>query len=153
MITEEDSKRILEAKNCNDCLEWHKYCKAECCKIVLLHVDLETVKKATEFVDLMVSPRLNLNEIQYYLWRDVSYIRNRFLRFKKSRIITVGRKVLYIHPCSQLRGNLCVGHKTGAKPIICKALTKETARLPNQGFIVTDNCLFKYKLMGDSLNE
>jgi hypothetical protein len=43
-----------------------------------------------------------------------------------------------------LENNRCKGHPDN-KPLICKQLTKETAKGEHPGFVVTDNCLFRYK--------
>ena len=95
---------------------------------------------------LTVKVKQPFTDYRYYSLRDVQYVRG-FLRFKKDRIVVVGRKVMYIHPCKLLKGNLCEGHPN-KKPEICKLLTLETAKLPGQPFELTDNCLFKYKSKG-----
>lgn len=143
MTSEEDKQRFIEAAKCNDCLCWHHHCKAECCKIIFLNIDPGELDKGVKFFIIRPDKPLSFGEIRYYKFRDVEYIRG-LLRFKKERIVVVGRKVMYIHPCKLLDGNLCKGHPDN-KPEICKSLTLETAQLPGQPFEVTDNCLFKYK--------
>ena len=86
---------------------------------------------------------------RYYRLRYMGYTRG-ILKIKKSRIHTVGRKLFYLHRCSHLdENNLCKVHNE-SKPKICKDLTIDTARDKKRGFIVTDNCLYKYKLKGGS---
>ena len=83
-------------------------------------------------------------DYRYYSLRDVQYLRG-FLRFRKDRIIVVGRKVMYIYNCKLLTEDLkCEGHPD-KKPELCKIFNLETANLLGQGFELTDNCLFKYK--------
>ncbi len=141
MIDEETQKRMVEAKSCNDCISWHHHCKAECCKIIFLNINPKVLGEGIKFLSIKV--RQPLKDYRYYLLRDVEYLRG-VLRFKKSRIIVVGRKVMYFYPCNLLEGNLCKSHLDN-KPELCKILTLETARLPGQPFELTDNCLFRYK--------
>lgn len=143
MISQEDSERFLEAQKCKDCLGWHSHCKAECCKIIFLNINIEDLKKGSKLFALKPNPPLSLRDRRYYQLRDVECVRG-FLRFKKERIVVIGRKVMYIHPCKLLKGNLCEGHPEN-KPALCKALTLETAHVPGQPFELTENCLFKYK--------
>ena len=143
MISEEDQRRVIEAKSCKDCLGWHHHCKAECCKIVFLNIDPKELEKGVRFFALKPNKPLGPGERRYYQLRDVEFIRG-LLRFKKDRIIVVGRKVMYVYPCKLLKGNLCEGHPDN-KPELCKFLTLETAYLAGSSFNLTDNCLFKYK--------
>jgi len=144
MMSEEDIKRIEEAKECDNCLCWHKHCKAECCKIVFIDkTDPEILKEGGRYVIIKLKRPLGLSDRRYYQLRGVDCIRD-LLRFRKDRIIVVGRQMMYVHPCELLEGNLCKGHPD-KKPLICKLLTLETSKRPGQPFRVSDNCLFKYK--------
>lgn len=148
MISEEDKQKYLEASKCKDCLSWHKHCKAECCSIVFLNIDPSELEKPGELFTMKI--KQPFEEWRYYSLRDVEYLRG-VLRFKKERIVVVGRKVMYIHPCKKLKGNLCEDHPD-KKPELCKILTLETSKLPKQPFALTDNCLFKYKRTEVNLN-
>ena len=142
MISEEDVQRCAEAENCKDCLGWHHHCKAECCKIMFINIDIEELEKPGKFLKIKV--KQPFTDWRYYSLRDVEYLRG-ILRFRKDRIVVVGRKVMYVHPCKYLTDDLrCKGHPDN-KPQLCKVITLETAKLPGQPFAVTDNCLFKYK--------
>ena len=146
----EDVKRFQEAKVCNDCLGWHKHCKAECCKIVSLNIDPALLETQSEYLIIKVKP-MTPSDQRYYRLRDVRYARGT-LRFRKDRIHVFGRKVFYIHQCELLdENNLCKGHPFN-KPKLCKALTLDTAEETQKGYFVTDNCLFKYKEKGGSNN-
>lgn len=147
MINEEDVKRFQEAKGCEDCLGWHKHCKAECCKIVSINIDpAELDKTQSPYLIIKVKP-MSPSDQRYYWLRDVRYARGT-LRFKKDRIHILGRKVFYIHQCELLdENNLCKGHPD-KKPQLCQALTLDTAEETRKGYFVTDNCLFKYKMKG-----
>ena len=142
MIDEEEKQKYCEASKCKDCVGWHKYCNAECCKIVVINIDPDEIKKAA--IHLNINPgKLGVSDIKYYANRDVDYVRG-LLRFKKDRLEVVGRKVYYMYPCKRLDGNMCLDHPDN-KPELCKALTLETSKLPGQPFALTRNCLFKYK--------
>ena len=143
MISEEDKKRYAECIKCEGCLDWHHHCKAECCKIVFINIDPKELEKSGSLLTINPEPKLSPKDMRYYQLRDVQCIRG-LLRFKKDRIIVVGNKVMYVHPCNLLKDNLCEGHPDN-KPELCKALTLETAKIPGQPFALTDNCLFKYK--------
>jgi len=150
MISEEDKQKYAEATKCSNCLEWHKHCHAECCSIVFLKIDPSELDKPGKLFSIKPD-KLSLSDQWYYRLRDVEYVRG-FLRFKKERIIVVGRKVIYIHSCKLLKNNLCEGHPD-KKPEICKMLTLETAKLPGQPFELTDNCLFKFKSKEVKIND
>lgn len=143
MISEEDKQRYIEATKCKDCLGWHHHCHAECCKTIFLIIDPKELDKPGKYYTMTPKESLGLGQMRYYQLRDVEYTHG-VLRFRKDRIIVVGRKVMYIYPCKLLKGNLCSAH-SGVRPEICKLLTEETARAPGMPFQLTDNCLFKYK--------
>ena len=143
MISEEDKQRYIEASKCEDCLSWHHHCKAECCKIIFLKINPEELEKGVRFFTMKPKKPLSPQMRRYYQLRDVECIRG-LMRFKKERIIVVGRKVMYVYPCKLLKGNLCGGHPDN-KPELCKMLTLETAKILGQPFELTDNCLFRYK--------
>ena len=144
MIDEKEKQRYIEASKCDNCLQWHKHCNAECCKIVRINVNPKELDKCFNYLSVKPGSKLGLSDIKYYKNRDVGYLRGN-LRFKKERCEVIGGMVYYFHPCSRLKGNLCMDHKDGKKPELCKALTLETAKLPGQPFYITPNCLFKYK--------
>jgi len=142
MISEEEKQRYAQAAKCHDCIHWHKHCKAECCKIIFLKIDPEELEKPGKLLTIKV--KQPFRDYRYYSLHDVEYIRG-FLRFKKDRIVVVGRKVMYVYNCKLLTDDLkCEGHPDN-KPELCKLLTLETANLLGEGFQLTDNCLFKYK--------
>jgi len=143
MISEEEKQRYIEASKCKGCLDWHHHCQAECCKIIFLDIDPDKLKCGGRFFSVKISDLRNFVDRRYYQLHDVECVRG-LLRFKKSKIITVGRKVMYISPCKLLKDNLCMGHPD-KKPELCKMLTLENAKIPEQPFRLTDNCLFKYK--------
>ena len=143
MISEEDKQKYVESSKCEDCLGWLHHCNAECCKIIFLNIDLKKLEKPGKLLTLKLKDPLSLSDGRYYNLRDVQYIRG-VLRFKKERIIVVGRKVMYIYDCKLLKDNLCIGHPDD-KPELCRVLNLETSKLPGQPFELTDNCLFKYK--------
>lgn len=142
MIDEEEKQKYCEAAKCENCLEWHKHCNAECCRSVFLNIPLEMLEGGGRYV--LVNPgKIGLSDIKYYKNRDVDYLRG-LLRFKKERIEVIGRKIIYFWDCSRLNGHLCLDHPD-KKPELCKMLTLDTAKLPGQPFALTPNCLFKYK--------
>lgn len=142
MMNEEDVKRFAEAKKCDSCLQWHKYCNAECCKMLTINGPKELLEGGAKYFSVNVGPMESSDQI-YYQLRDVEYTRGK-LRFLKERCFMAGNKIIYWHPCKLLNGCLCSGHPN-RKPELCKALTKDNANLPGQKFLVTENCLFKYK--------
>ena len=142
MISEEDKKRYIEAAKCSECTQWLHHCKAECCKIIFLSIDPKELEKPGKLLTIKV--KQPFKDYRYYSLHDVEYLRG-LLRFKKDRIIVVGRKVMYVYNCKLLTDDLrCKGHPDN-KPELCKLLTLETAKLLGKGFQLTDNCLFRYK--------
>ena len=142
MISEEEKQKYCEASKCKDCVHWHKYCNAECCRTILLNIDPKELEKGGIYFTTRPD-KLTHSEVIYYRNHDVQYIRG-LLRFRKDRIEVIGKKVLYFHDCSRLDGNMCLDHPD-KKPELCKFLTSETAQMMDRGFTLTPNCMFKYK--------
>jgi len=144
-----ENKRILEAKNCENCKGWIKYCSAECCKIIFLEIDPKKIFSEGKFLTIKLSEKLGLDEIRYYKFRDVEYLRGN-LRFKKERLTLVNGQVVYLFDCEHLENNICKVQDN--KPKLCKDLNLENSSLENQSFKLTDNCLFKYKCKEVKIN-
>lgn len=144
MISEEDKVRMEEAKTCNDCLCWHKYCKAECCKMIFFDgVDPKELNDKSNYI--IVKKIVTWDEHIYYSLHGIQCLRNS-LRIPKQHCVVINGRVVYVRACDLLdENNLCIGHPEH-KPLICQKLTAETA-YKNKGIIVTDNCLFRYKEM------
>jgi hypothetical protein len=142
MISEEEKQKYCEATKCSNCTQWLHHCDAECCRSIFLNIDPKELENGSKYYDCRVGV-LGLDEIRYYKYHDVAYVRG-LLRFKKERIHVIGRKVVYLWTCSKLKDNLCLDHPD-KKPELCKLLTAETAMAGNDAFRLTSNCLFKYK--------
>ena len=83
MIDEEEKQKYCEASKCKDCTQWHKHCNAECCKIIVINIDIDKIDEAARY--LHINPgKIGLSDIKYYANRDVDYVRG-LLRFKKDR--------------------------------------------------------------------
>ena len=134
---------IEEAKTCADCLRWHKWCQAECCKIAYLNINPKRLKENTRFLDVFPGRKLSYSEIVYYKYRDVPYTHG-VLRFRKYRISMIGNDIVYIHSCSRLKDNKCLDHPD-KKPKICRDFNAETAKGIHAKYRTTPRCLFKYK--------
>ena len=149
MISEEEKIRLEDAKSCNDCLSWHKHCKAECCKMILLNgINPSVLEESGNFI--MVRRILTANERWYYRLHGIGIIHGS-LRIDKSLCLNINGELYYIRKCDLLDGeNKCKGHPDN-KPQICRMLTEHNLdECRKKGLIVTDNCLFKYK---EGLNE
>jgi len=144
MISEEDKIRYSECKNCTTCQEWHHHCNAECCKSIKINMDPKEISGDGKYLTIIPRNKLKISDIFYYQYHDVEYIRGQ-LRFKRDRIYIIGNNVWYLHPCCHLENNLCKLHGTSQQPIMCQELTLESAKIEGNPFVVTDNCLFKYK--------
>jgi hypothetical protein len=155
MMTEEDKKLVQEAKNCDSCLQWHKYCKAECCSVIFLKIPVDVLDSPGKFIS--IQSIIKLDERWYYRLRGVEYAHG-MLRFRKKNCVVLDNRVAYIRKCDLLTDNLLCKNHGGRRPHICEALTIETAKqegkyFGEQRFKVTEHCLFKYKNMGDEENE
>lgn len=139
-----ETERIKEARSCHDCINWHKHCNAECCKSVLIGVNLKRLYEAKEYLLIKVGT-ISPSDQYYYKLRGVRYTRGT-LRFRKDKIKIIDGKVYYKETCSMLDGNMCKIHFTG-KPKLCQELTIKTCHQTDR-FVLTPNCLFKYKLQG-----
>jgi len=142
MISEEDKTRIKDAVVCSNCLDWHKHCKSECCRIIYVGSNVEELNKDGKFIK--VKANLNYDQKWYYVLRDVKYVHGQLL-FLKERCINSQGRLLYVHDCSFLKDMLCEGHLQ-RKPELCRNL-REFGDAKKLGAFITDNCLFKYKEM------
>jgi hypothetical protein len=143
MIKQLQEQMAKEAKTCSDCLGWHKWCQAECCKIAYLDINTEVLKEDHTFIDVRPSRKLSYSEILHYKYRDVPFVHG-VLRFKKARITIIGEEMMYIWPCSRLKHDKCLDHPD-KKPKICRDLTAETAKGIHAKYRTTPRCLFKFK--------
>ena len=150
MIDEEEKQRYIEATKCDNCLQWHKHCNAECCRCIFLNIDVKLLDGPCKYITINPGA-LSGSDITYYKNHDVDVLRG-LLRFKKERIEIIGNKVIYFWDCNKLVGNMCSEHDKN-EPEICRLLTLETAKLPSQPFALTPNCLFKYKMREVKKNE
>lgn len=147
----EEEKRIAECGKCDDCVCWHKYCKAECCKMIDLNIDPVKLNLSGEYVRIK-SGLLAPSDQWYYRLHGVQYNRG-VLSFKKKNITMIGKRIVYFYVCDYLdENNLCKGHPD-KKPEICRVLNEETATKSEMRFFITDNCLFKYKMMKGGNNN
>ena len=129
---------VEEAKGCSGCLDWHKHCRAECCKMLRFYnAELPKVGK------LLRMMRPQNPEMQAYLKLRGANYQHGWITVPVKDCVQMGDDVIYAKRCKWLTpDNLCQGHPN-EKPEICKRLTLETAGDP--GMVITPNCLFKYK--------
>lgn len=139
MIRHKD--RFEEAKTCDNCLCWLKYCMAECCR--QFHFPLGP---RSDIVVAGGCARVRIPMTQDRQWYfelhgvricdDVLVIPETHCAFKPG-LLSVSM------PCSLLTAdNLCSGHPEN-KPVLCRNLTLNSAR---EGiYHLTSNCLFAYK--------
>lgn len=142
-MDEIEEQRYKEASKCDGCVNWLKHCNAECCKQIIISMNPKHFKAEGKYLTVDPGKKLGLSDIKYYKLHDVEYLRG-VLRFRSDRIFVKGNILVYKYECQYLKDNLCIGHPHN-KPDVCKSLTLETAKLPEQNFVLTDNCLFKYK--------
>lgn len=145
MISEEDKVRIREAKTCNKCKEWHKYCDAECCKLLYICKDPSELSNPGKYIQ--IKKVLTVDQRLYYKLHGVKILHG-YIRFDKSKCIPYGDKIIFVNRCKWLNNNNeCIEH-SDKRPSVCRQLSKETAKDTSAyGFDVTPNCLFKYKNM------
>lgn len=147
MISENDKKLVQDAKQCSNCLEWHKHCKAECCSIIYLNISQDQYNKHNDYID--IKKPLLPNDIWYYKLRGIRYIHG-IMRIPKLHCKYLGNQLVYLRKCNLLLDNYkCKGHPD-KKPNLCKSLTLETSKTNNSRWVLTPNCLFKYKLKSEN---
>jgi hypothetical protein len=149
MMSEEDKKLMEEAKHCSSCLEWHKHCQAECCKTIIVNITKGEYDASEGRIRMrsFVLPDMQ----RYYEFHGVRCCRG-ILFFRKDKIIEVKGKYVYVQPCVMLTDDLkCKLHNKN-KPKICVILDEDYAKGKHKELVVTDNCLFKYKIMEGDKN-
>lgn len=141
MISEKDKIRLEDAKTCTSCIEWHKHCMAECCKIIEINVPFNRL--TIEKKNVIIHKHLTLEERQYYKLRGVRYMHGKVL-FPAHKCKPYGLKTIYFSVCDKLKDNKCIGYPDN-RPNICKEFTAETA-LTSGKAIITPNCMYKYQV-------
>ena len=150
MLNEQEKQMAMDAAHCDDCLGWHKHCKAECCSVVFLNAPASEVMSKGRYI--RIQGHLSLGNRKYYRLRGVRYVHG-ILLFEKSMCKPHGNRIIYIRPCDWLTDKLlCKGHPDD-KPELCKVLTLDTANDPKMGFEITPNCLFRFKVKGVEIDE
>lgn len=150
MMSEEDKEMLRESKKCDNCLQWHKYCKAECCLTVFLNLRPDALKDKRSFLDFRMI--IDFDKRWYYRLRGINYVHG-VLRFPKKDCRVVGNEVIFMRKCELLTEDLkCRGHPD-KKPRICRTLNVETSKLEGRGYRVTPHCLLKFKRMEDEKDE
>ncbi len=139
---------VEEAKACDDCLCWLKYCKAECCSEFHFLVNPRS-DVAIDHGILKLRIPMTPDRKWYYRLHgvkvvdDVLHIPQEYSHFTPT-LIVVRMK------CNLLtEDNLCLGHPD-SKPDFCKSLKLETAKKLSQlesgpRVFLTPNCLFNFK--------
>ena len=141
MMSVEEKKKLEDAFDAKDCLDWHKHCNAECCRMIFLGVTHEDIKGNSFFIKIPAHP--NYDERRYYKYHDVNYVHGN-LMYRRDRCFVVDGDVVYKFDCENLVDCKCILHPDG-KPSVCKELTEEKTK--SRRFRVTKNCLFRYKEM------
>jgi len=75
LIEQNTNKKIKEAKKCDECLCWLKYCKAECCKTVTIDTSKLPVGTFTLKNNILsIKCRLNPEMEWYYTLHGFKYV-------------------------------------------------------------------------------
>lgn len=154
MMSEEEKQLVIEAKTCDNCLDWHKHCRSECCMMIHLNIPPAEFQRQMSLPGeyLICNKPLLPNDRWYFKLHDVVCLHG-ILKFKKDRCTIIEGRIIYAHKCDFLTDDLkCKGHPNN-KPNICKNLTMESAKQDNKKFIVTAHCLFKYKNLEVDVND
>lgn len=147
--TKENLKQLIsEAKNCHSCLEWHKHCNAECCRMFSLSAPQkwEDLKEGdTVHIRCFDPPSMKW----YYALHGARYERG-IITVKLGKFHVNNGMLHIMRTCDYLtEENKCKGHPD-SKPKTCRELNLSTCK--EKRFVLTPNCMFKYQLMGE-INE
>lgn len=133
------------------CLDHHKICNAECCRVFYLRLTIIELNKAKKGKILFLKRNLTEDRIWHYKLRGCSYYPGGKL-IVPSDTFTIkvikelnNRKILvaFYKDCKLLDGNLCSGHPEN-KPEICKKLTWKTAKeIKKHGGRLTPDCMYR----------
>ena len=140
---EQDRLRLEEVTPQDDCLSWHKYCDAECCKNVTISSDLVIEKDG--FYCFRIVPSFDM--AWYFKLHGIIYIHGN-IKVPKEYCIIEGKKIRYHRRCSYLDdNNRCIGHPD-RKPKICQQMILENVKKGCTGAgEVTSNCVYRYQLI------
>lgn len=123
---------------CDNCLCWHKFCNAECCRQFRWKV--RTPQKKGNILAMEIN---DLDMLRYYKLHGCEIIGNqaivRLNKFKQD-----GEHIIIYKKCRALKNNLCSFHNKKSQPKICKYPNKEKS--DKKGVFLTRNCLFKSKV-------
>lgn len=128
-------------EECHNCLTWHKYCDAECCRQFVFKVPKHTKIKRNQLLILNVI--CDNNDAFYYRLHGCIYNPGK-LTIPVKKFKRYGEIVIFFNDCQWLTDTLkCKGHPD-VKPEACKSYDIEN--LDKTKCYLTPNCRFKYIL-------
>jgi len=133
------------AKACTSCLDWHKHCNAECCKVIYFRIKLANPPQVGGWLAIKMKKPIP-DDLKWYYHLHGGLISGDVLRFRLVKFdydAAKGTLAIY-RTCSLLDGNLCKGHPTD-KPLVCQELTTDYVNRRSD-ITLTPNCMFKYQM-------
>lgn len=134
-----------ESKNCTNCFQWLKHCKAECCKEFRIILPQPFDKTRLKKGDTIQFGKICARDKQlYYKLHGVRYVFGRLFVTLDSFEVD-GNTLIIKRNCDGLTEDLhCKYHGTSRQPIICHTPSLEVNK-NIKDVHVTENCLYKYK--------
>lgn len=143
----EEERRIKEAKTVKGCLDWHKYCDAECCKYFVVFANKFRIMGNY----IVIKTDLNISMQWYYKLHKIRVNHGRELIINTKDCVFKEKAILVNKACRLLKDNRCKGHPD-MKPFCCRYLNERN--LNDLGNIyLTENCKYRYLLLGGLKNE
>lgn len=145
-----ETQKCNESRNCESCLDWHKFCKAECCSIMKFNIG-EGFKLEKGSI-LGMKKIISKDMIWYYKLHGIKY----YPRTQKLHVLLENYEykngwLTIFNKCTLLSKDYkCLGHPH-KKPEFCKFLKKDTAL--DEKIVLTDNCVFKYQVAWEQLES
>lgn len=138
-------KPLEEAKNCHDCLSWHKHCHAECCRTITLET-LQVRRRQKGEVLIINAGELSTDMTKYYALHGFKITQSpvgSLIEIKLGVFQQRGRFITIYQKCALLQeDNTCSGYPD-QRPAICHRVNADD--LEPEGVTVTKNCLYHYK--------
>jgi len=129
-----------DPKTCNNCLDWHQHCGAECCRTIVLQLkDPSSIKQGSVFRFKERDPSM-----RWYYRLHGARISREWVEIIINEFKVVGNRLVITAQCEALTDDLrCSEYTTGRRPRICKRLGPDD--LSPEGVFVTPNCLYAHK--------
>jgi hypothetical protein len=132
-----EMQEAAKTVDADDCITWHKFCRAECCSQMSFPDAGQDLTKPTVILNGLVPP----DKVRYYELHNCTY-RTMRLSIPTRNARRHGGRIYILERCQYLtKENKCAHHGTNKQPRVCRELTSKNVP---KAASVTSRCRFRF---------